>query len=388
MLIDPRDWPSPACGTKEERLQAHRRLWVVAVAAIALLALGACSKKAGTGGSGGSAPAGSGPPGAAGIDYQALSGTVNGSGATFPKTFYESAIGGMRAKAPNLTNNYAGGGSGKGKQDLADQVVDWAGSDSTVKPDDLGKYKGGTILYFPTVAAPITVSYNLADVGSLKLSPSTLARIFQGEIKAWNAPEIQADNQGTNLPGTPVVVAHRSDGSGTTSNFTRYLKAAAAADWKLDAGDTVSWPADSQAGSGNSGVAQIVKSTKGAIGYVDFADAKASGLQLAAIKNRSGNFVAASLQGASAALAGATVKPDLTYDPLDAPGDNAYPITAPTWVIVYERQADATRGNAVKAWINYVLSDGQVLAPTVDFAPLPEGIQRQAVAQLDKIRIG
>jgi phosphate transport system substrate-binding protein len=367
-----------------------RRLVVATTAALALLlATAACSKKATETGTGtGSTSGGTAPSGASGIDYSKLSGTINGSGATFPKPFYEQAIQGMKGKASNLTINYAGGGSGKGKQDLADQVVDWAGSDSTVKQEDLAKYKGGQILYFPTVAAPITVSYNLSGVDKLQLSPSTLAKIFQGDIKTWNDPAIAADNPGVTLPGTTVVVAHRSDGSGTTSNFTKYLKAAAGADWKLDAGDTVNWPADTQAGNGNAGVAQIVKGTEGAIGYVDYSDAKASSLKFAAIKNKDGQYVAPSIEGASAALDGAQIKDDLTYDPLNAAGAKAYPITAPTWIIVYQKQSDPTKGNAVKGWVNYVLTEGQTVAPQVDYAPLPPGLQQKAVAQLDKVQVG
>jgi phosphate transport system substrate-binding protein len=360
---------------------------VTAVAvSVVLLVLPACSRK--PPGSLSAGPSGSAPAGAPGVDYGSLTGTINGSGATFPKAFYEEALQGMRARAGNLRNNYAGGGSGKGKQDLADQVVDWAGSDSTVKPQDLGKYKGGPILYFPTVAAPITVSYNLPEVGHLQLSPSTLAKLFQREITTWNDPAVAADNPGVNLPATPVVVAHRADGSGTTSNFTKYLKAAAGPDWKLEAGDTVNWPVDTQAGNGNAGVAQIVTGTEGAIGYVDYSDAKATGLTFAAIKNKDGRYVAPSLEGASAALEGAKVNDDLTYDPLDAAGAQSYPITAPTWILVYARYPDATEGAAVKAWVNYVLTEGQVIAYQVDYAPLPASLQQRAVAQLEKIQIG
>ncbi|MBI2706406.1 MAG: phosphate ABC transporter substrate-binding protein PstS [Actinobacteria bacterium] len=348
----------------------------------------ACSKKADTTETGTGSTTGATAPQGVSIDYSTLSGTINGSGSTFQKAFDEEAITAMKAKAPGVINNYAGGGSGKGKQDLADQVVDWAGTDSTVKPEELGKYKGGAIFYFPTVAAPITVSYNLSGVNSLNLSAPTLAKIFEGKIKTWDDAAIKADNPSVNLPSTAITVAHRSDGSGTTSNFTKYLKTAAGPDWTLDAGDTVQWPADTQAGNGNNGVAQIVKSTAGAIGYVDFSDAKGAGLVFAAIKNKAGKFVAPTLAGASAAVASADVKDDLTYSPLDAAGDDAYPITAPTWIITYQKIPDATKGNDVKGWINFALTEGQALAPAVDFAALPQSMQQKAVAQLAKLQVG
>jgi phosphate transport system substrate-binding protein len=359
---------------------------VGAAVALALVG-GACSKKsdsttdAGTG-STGTAPAG------ANIDYSKLSGTINGSGSTFQKAFNEAVIDAMKTPAPNLTNNYAGGGSGKGKQDLADQVVDYAGTDSTVKQEDLSKYKGGSIFYFPTVVAPITVSYNVKGVDKLQLSGSTLAKIMSRAVKTWNDPAIAADNSGVSLPSTPIVVVHRSDGSGTTNNFTRFLKSAGGSDWTLDSGDTVNWPSDTQAGNGNAGVAQTISSTDGAVGYVDFSDATASKLTFASIKNKAGKFVAPTLDGASAAAASAKINPDLTYDPIDATGDTSYPITSPTWIIVYQKQTDAQKGNNVKGFLNYALTQGQALAADNDFAAIPSNLQQMAVAQLDKLQIG
>jgi phosphate transport system substrate-binding protein len=318
-------------------------------------------------------------------DYESLSGTLNGSGATFPKAFYEDAIAAFQDVAPNVTVNYGGGGSGKGKTDLASQVVDWAGSDSTVKEEDVATFKGGAFLYFPTVAAPITVSYNLDGVSELQLSPDTLAKIFQAQITTWNDPAIEADNPDASLPSTPIVVVHRSDGSGTTSNFTKYLKAAAPSTWTLDAGDTVNWPASTQAGNGNAGVAQAISAANGAIGYVDLSDAKATNLTFASLKNKDGEFVAPTLDGATAALENAEVKDDLTYSALNAAGAEAYPITAGTYIIVYAKQTNAGTAAALKGWINFVLTQGQELAPDVDFAPLPTNLQDKAIAQLDEI---
>lgn len=368
---------------------SQRRLLlpVVALAASGLVA-GACSSTSNdpTGGSGGAEGT---VPAAADVDLESLSGTLNGSGATFPKAFYEEAIaefsGGV---APDVVVNYAGGGSGKGKTDLADQVVQWAGTDSLVKDEDKANFKGGEFLYFPTVAAPITVSYNLDQVSELQLSPDTLAGIFQAEITTWDAAEIKADNPDATLPSTPITVVHRSDGSGTTSNFTKYLAAAAPDTWTLESGDTVNWPTTTQAGNGNNGVAQIVTQTPGAIGYVDLSDAKASGLSFASIENQDGQFVAPTLEGASAALAGAEVKPDLTYSALNAPGPESYPITAGTYVLVYKVQPDQVIGDALKGWISYLLTDAQSLAAEVDFAKLPDGLRDKAIAQLDELEIG
>lgn len=373
---------------------SQRRLLVplVPLFSAALLA-GACSSSSETSTGGGSdtsaAPSGGEAPAGADIDYTTLSGTLNGAGATFPKSFYDEAIaefsGGV---APDVVVNYGGGGSGKGKTDLADQVVQWAGSDSLVKEEEMASFQGGEFLYFPTVAAPITVSYNLDQVSDLRLSPDTLAGIFQADITTWNDPAIAEDNPDAELPDTPIVVAHRSDGSGTTSNFTKYLDAAAPDTWTLGSGDTVDWPGNTQAGNGNNGVAQIITQTTGAIGYVDLSDAKASGLSYASIQNKDGEYVAPTLEGASAALDGAEVSDNLTYNPLNAAGADSYPITAPTYLLVYVNQPDQAIGEALKGWINYLLTDGQTLAADVDFAKLPASLQAKAIAQLDKITIG
>ncbi|MGZ4206249.1 MAG: extracellular solute-binding protein, partial [Actinomycetota bacterium] len=170
------------------------------------------------------------------------SGTLNGSGSTFQKTFDQVAIQAFQQKNSGVTVNYAGGGSGKGKTDLQTKTVDFAGTDSLVKAADLPSYQGGAILYFPIAAAPITVSFNLSGVDSLKLSGSTVAKIFGGKITKWNDPAIAADNAGVTLPDTNITVVHRADASGTTSNFTKYLVSAGGADWTLGSGDTVKWP--------------------------------------------------------------------------------------------------------------------------------------------------
>jgi phosphate transport system substrate-binding protein len=312
--------------------------------------------------------------------------TLNASGATFPQPFYEQVIAKFSEKNPGVTINYGGGGSGKGRTDLQTGIMDWVGSDGLVKPEDVSKFKG-PFLYFPTVAAPITVSFNLTGVDSLQLSPDTIAKIFLRQIKTWNDKAIAADNPGAKLPATAITVAHRSDGSGTTENFTKFLKAAAPTAFTLDAGSTVNWPTDTQGGNGNNGVVQIVKGTNGAVGYVDFSDAKAASLKFAKVKNKAGKFVDATLDGASAALAGITVNPDLTYNPLWADGDTAYPITAPTWILAYTTQTDKVKGAALKAFLQYIYNDGQAMATDINYAKLPDSLKEKGLAQVDKLVI-
>jgi phosphate transport system substrate-binding protein len=311
------------------------------------------------------------------------SGTLKASGASFPDAYYQEVISAYKEKASDVTVTYNAVGSGTGKKEFGQGLTDFAGSDSLVKDSD--GVPAGSFLYVPTVAAPITVSYNLSGVDKLQLSPDTLANIFQAKIAKWNDPAVAKDNQGVSLPDKPITVAHRSDGSGTTNNFTKYLTAAAPSTWKLGSGDTVAWPSGTQGAEKNTGVAQIIKQTDGGIGYVDYSDAVETKLSLAAVKNKDGKFVAPSLEGATAAVEGAKVKDDLTYDPLNAAGANAYPITAPTYLLL-KTEYDATKANLVKDYVRYLLTDGQPIAKDVNFAALPSGLQQKALTQLDKVQ--
>jgi len=318
--------------------------------------------------------------------YAELTGTLDASGASFPNAYYQAALDAFADVAPDLEIQYRSTGSGTGKKEFGEGITSFAGTDSTVKDGD--GPTPGSFYYIPTVAASITVSYNLAEVPELKLSGPTLAKIFSRTITSWDAAEIKADNAGATLPAKPIVVVHRSDGSGTTNNFTKFLVAAGGSDWTLGSGDTVSWPADTQAGDKNPGVANAIKGADGAIGYVDFADATAAGLKFAAVKNKDGSFVVPTLEGAVAALAGATLNDDLTYNPLFGAGADAYPITAPTYLLVKPAYDDAEEGAAVKGFIKWLLTDGRDVAAPLGYAVLPDSIQSAALDKLDSVTVG
>jgi phosphate transport system substrate-binding protein len=309
-------------------------------------------------------------------------GTLNGSGSTFQANFDQDAIQAFDQAHSGVTINYGGGGSGKGQSDLLAHLVDFAGTDSLVK--NTASYAGG-ILYFPIVVGPITLSYNLPSVSKLTLSAATIAKIFDGSIKSWNDPAIAADNPGVSLPSTSITPVHRSDGSGTTSNFTLYLSKAVPTVWTIGHGTTIDWPGG-QAASGNPGVATVIKQTQGAIGYVDYSTAVATGLTFASVKNSAGNVEAPTLAGASAAASGATINADLTYDPTDSPAPDAYPITSPTWIIVYKTQSNPTKEAILKAFLNFVLTTAQgSIASKDDYAPLPPTLAQKAIAQLSQL---
>jgi phosphate transport system substrate-binding protein len=354
----------------------HRvRVRGVAVAGVALaaaaLSLAACSS--------------SSTPSSSSGGSSKLSGTLNASGSTFQLTFQQEAISNFKSVQPDMTVNYGGGGSGKGRTDLASGVVQFAGSDSPIPADEMANFKGKTVLYFPVIIGPITLSYNLSGVSGLKLDGPVIADIFQAKITKWNDPAIAALNPGVKLPSTPIVIARRSDSSGTTANFSQFLVDAAPGVWKLGSSSTISWPANSRGGNGNGGVAQIVKTTPGAIGYVDFSDAKASGLTYASVKNKDGNYIAPSTAAATSAADNATVAPNLTFSAIWAPGAQSYPVTYQSWDLVYQKQSSSNVTKMLKAYLGYLLGDGQKLLPSLNYAPLPASIDQKATAQLSKI---
>jgi phosphate transport system substrate-binding protein len=340
--------------------------------AAAAAAASGSATTAGSGGGGGEPTGGTVPKG-----------TINGSGSTFQLNFNQDAIQEFDSAHSGVTINYAGGGSGKGQSDLQHNLVQFAGTDSVVKNPTAFP---GTILYFPTVAGPITVSYNLSGVSKpLTLTAATLAGIFSGAIKTWNAPQIAADNPGVSLPSTSITPVHRSDGSGTTSNFTLYLSKAAATAWTLGHGTTINWPGG-QAAAGNPGVAQVIKQTSGAVGYVDYSTAVATGLTYASIKNSSGNVEAPTLAGATAAVEGAKINPNLTYDPTNSSNPDAYPITSPTWVIAYKGMPNTTDAAILKGWLDFCLTTAQTsVAPKDNYAALPPSLAQMAISQLSQL---
>jgi phosphate transport system substrate-binding protein len=362
--------------------------WLLVGSLTAAALLTSCKKN-----EGGGATAGT-KEGATGAKESSRGGesvAINGSGSTFQKPFQEVVIEAFSKDHPGMKVNYGAGGSGKGRQDFADQVTDYGCSDAPYKDDAEKKTKGGDFFYVPVLLGAITVSYNIDGLDKLQLSPETIAKIFQRDIKKWNDKAIADDNPGAKLPDVDITVAHRADGSGTTEQFTKYLDIAVGAAgggsvWRLKSGSTVEWSADTQGGNGNQGVAQIVKGANGGIGYVDLPDAKASGLKFAAVKNPAGKYILPSTEAAQAAGEGIDVKDNLTFVSVNAKGDAAYPITAPSWCMVYAKQTDRAKGEALKTYFKFMVTEGQKLMPEIDFAPLPKALQDKAIAQVDKIQ--
>jgi phosphate transport system substrate-binding protein len=371
------------------QFRGRKQVAAVSGAVVAALALAACSSSSSSSSSSAAAstPAGTGSSSAsASTSAAAGSGTLNAAGSTFQTNFQQSAIAAFKSTNPSITVNYGGGGSGAGRTDLAGNTVQFAGSDSPIPSKDLSLFKGKTVLYFPVQVGPIAMAYNLAGVSSLKLDATALAGIFQGTIKTWNDAAIKALNPGVSLPSTAITIVVRADSSGTTANFSQYEVDAAGSAWKLGTASTLTFPSTAHAATGGSGVAEAVKATSGAIGYVDASTAKASSLSMAEIKNSAGDYVAPTPAGAAAAVSHVTPKADLTFLTVDEPGATSYPITYQSWDLVYAVQPNANDVAMLKAYIGYLLgSTGQALLTPLGLAPLPASIDSAAVAQLSKI---
>jgi phosphate transport system substrate-binding protein len=309
-------------------------------------------------------------------------GTISGAGATFPQPVYDEWASRFKDNT-GTTVNYNAIGSGGGVAQFTAGTVDFGATDSAMTDEEIAAAKKGAPVHVPTVFGAITVSYNVSGVEKgLKLDGPTTADIFLGKIKKWNDPAIAQLNPGVKLPDQDITVVHRSDESGTTKLFTTYL-AAYSPEWKSGPGvdKTVKWPTGTGA-KGNSGVAGAVKQTDGSVGYVEEAYALQNNFTTADMKNKSGKFVAPSLESTSAAGEGVKIPADLRFDAINSPNPAAYPIASATFLLVYEDmcKADISEGTAqrVKSWLDYALGDGQQVAPDLQYAPLPDNIHTQA----------
>jgi phosphate transport system substrate-binding protein len=314
---------------------------------------------------------------------------LTGAGATFPYPLYSKWFS-EYAKKTGVKINYQSIGSGGGIRQLSEQTVDFGATDAPMTNEELAKAKGGPIQHIPTVLGAVVVTYNLPEVTQpLKLSGDVVAGIYQGQIKKWNDARIAALNPGASLPATDILVVHRSDGSGTSFVFTDYLSAVSPA-WatKPGKGKEVQWPAGLGA-KGNEAVAGQVKQTPGAIGYVELAYANQNKLSTAQLKNANGEFVSPTIASVTAAASGAaaSLAPNTDYrvSIVNAPGKGAYPISSFTWIIAYEKQPDPAKGKKLVDFLRWGITEGQGMAPPLDYAPIPESMRPGLLKRVDAI---
>jgi phosphate transport system substrate-binding protein len=360
------------------------RTWLAAGAALALaLGTAACGSDDTNPSSGGTSSGSS--------SSAKQGGTINGAGATFPQPVYTEWAARFK-DGKGTTVNYQGIGSGGGIAQFTAGTVDFGASDAAMKDDEeQAAEKKGQPVHVPTVLGAVTVAYNVQGLDKgLKLDGATVANMFLGKITKWNDPAIATQNPGVKLPSTDITVCHRSDESGTTKNFTAFLADYSSA-WKSGPGvdKTVKWPTGTGA-KGNDGVAACVKQTDGAVGYVEQAYALQNDFTTAAVKNKAGNYVEPSLQATSAAGAAARPPADLRFSTIDATGAQTYPISAVTFLLVYQDMCKAgtkpAQATLVKSWLDYALGAGQQVAPELQYAPLPAAVKAKAQAKVDGLR--
>jgi phosphate transport system substrate-binding protein len=327
-------------------------------------------------------PADTAPPGANNVDLQ-------GAGATFPYPLYSKWVAEYQKLEPTTRINYQSIGSGGGIRQIAERTVDFGATDAPMTEAELAKLQQ-PILHLPMTLGAVVLAYNVTGVTDLKLTAELIAGIFAGEIKSWDDAKIKAVNPSAKLPHEAISVTYRSDGSGTTAVFTEYLSKISPA-WasKVGAGKSVKFPAGLGA-KGNEGVAGQLKTTPFSIGYLELAYAKQTGTTYATLRNQAGKFVEPSLQGISAAAAsvGASLPDDMRVSIVNAPGEDAYPISAFTYLLVYQQQADPVKGKALAKFLWWAIHEGQRMGPPLYYATVPAEIVTKVEAKLKTLKAG
>lgn len=300
--------------------------------------------------------------------------TLTGAGATFPNPIYTKWFDAY-AKATGVRINYQSIGSGGGIRQFSEGTVDFGASDGPMTDEQVAAVQGN-VVHIPTVLGAVVLTYNVPELGTtaLKFDGSAIADIFLGRITKWNDRRIAALNPGAKLPGGDIIVAHRSDGSGTSYIFSDYLSKVSP-EWSTKVGrsTSVNWPVG-LGGKGNEGVTQQVKQNAGSIGYVELIYAVSNRLPYAQVKNASGAFVEPSLVSVTAAAAGADLGPDTDFrvSITNAPGAAAYPISSFTWLLVHKTMSDTAKATQIKAFCTWMIgSDAQAMASGLQYAPLP-----------------
>ena len=317
--------------------------------------------------------------------------SINGAGATFPYPMYSKWFDEYHKKNLNLQINYQSIGSGGGIKQVTEGTVDFGATDGPMNDEQLKTYQdkhGSAILHFPTVLGAVVPTYNIPGVtATLNFTPEALAGIYLGKVTKWNDPLIADVNKGVNLPANDILVVHRAESSGTTYVWTDYLSKVSE-EWKTKVGKAtaVKWPVG-LGGQGNEGVTGTVKNTPNSIGYVELIYAESNKIPHGNVKNAAGVFVKASLAGVTAAAAGAAkeMPDDFRVSITNAPGKDAYPISSFTWLLIPSKFTDASKRDALKGFVTWMLADGQNYVEALSYAKLPKEVvakEKKALANI------
>ncbi len=312
---------------------------------------------------------------------------LNGAGATFPAPIYTKWFSEYHNAHANIQINYQAIGSGGGIRQITERTVDFGASDGPMTAEQIQGAPG--IMHFPTVMGAVVPIYNIPGVdAALKFTGPVLADIFMGKITKWNDKTIMALNPGVKLPDTDIAVVHRADGSGTTYIFADYL-GKVSPDWRKKVGvnTSVKWPVG-VGGKGNEGVSGQVRQQPGSIGYVELIFAIQNKIDFGLMQNMSGKFLKASLEGVTAAAAGAAhaMPPDFRVSITNAPGPDSYPISSFTWLLVYQNQKDKVKGKVITDFMHWMLNDGQKYCKDLGYAPLPKEVVALEEAAIARVK--
>jgi phosphate transport system substrate-binding protein len=313
--------------------------------------------------------------------------TLNGAGATFPYPMYSKWFSEYHKIHPDVEINYQSIGSGGGIRQVLAGTVDFGASDGPMTNEQLAEAKT-KILHVPTVLGAVVPAYNIPGVtAEIKFTPDALAGIFLGKVTSWNDPALTSANPGINLPNQPIIVVHRSDGSGTTFIFTDYLSKVSP-EWQSQVGKNTSvrWPVG-LGGKGNEGVAGMIRQMQGAIGYIELIYAVQNNIPYGVVRNAAGSFVKASLDSVTAAAASVKTMPsDFRVSITNAPGKDAYPISSFTWLLIPTQAKDPAKGKILADFLNWMVDDGQKMTAQLTYAPLPESVAAKVKAEIKQVR--
>lgn len=311
---------------------------------------------------------------------------LQGAGATFPYPLYSKMFSEYHKQFGSKIN-YQAIGSGGGIRQLMNKTVDFGASDAFISDKKLKKFEN-KVLHIPICLGAVAVSYNLPNIGTIKLTPGILSGMFLGTVTKWNDTRIKKINPGVDLPDLDVVPVYRSDGSGTTFIFTDYLTKVSTG-WrkKVGHGKSVNWPLG-LGGKGNAGVAGIVKQTPGSIGYVGHIYALQNDMSVAKIQNKSRNYIACSVESVS--LAAKTSMPsDTRVSITNTEAAYGYPISGFTWIVAYQDQnfnsRTKTQAKETKKLIQWMITEGQKYAEPLQYAKLPDSVAKKAQVIVDSM---
>jgi phosphate transport system substrate-binding protein len=317
--------------------------------------------------------------------HRAEAGVVlQGGGATFPYPLYAKWFAAFSEIDKDVDFNYQEVGSGEGQRLITNQFIDFGASDAPMSSEALANAPG-KILHIPTVGGADVIIFNLHNVKELQLDGPTLAAIYLGKITQWKDPAITRQNPDIKLPDEQITVVHRSDASGTSYIFTDYLRTVSS-EWQLKVGRylSVNWPTGVGL-SGSDAVAAYVKNTPGAIGFVELVYAIQNQLTYASIKNAAGDYIKASPDSITAALASAAIPDDFRISMVNAPGADSYPIAGVTWILLYEHPKDPVKAKKLVAFLTWAETEGQKMARDLNFAPLPDNVQSRVLSEINSI---